>query len=208
MYTKEKIFNLALGALLLQRQINNAETEKSNEANVLRSHWEVALFSTLEDLDLDETSSPVPLELIDVYPNAQWNFVYKYPTNCAFFRRVQSCFVMDNRTTHISKRVGVYTKDGLTLKAIFTNKENAVGECVMKDIPLSILSANAGIAVYLKLAMLSSALVVGKGAARLIKDIETRYVIAKSKAQEKDSRENFNFESDALQSEFVEARTT
>jgi hypothetical protein len=78
----------------------------------------------------------------------------------------------------------------------------------LKDVPLSILSANAGLAVAYKLAMLSAPLIVGKGADRLMKTIQANYVMAKASAQEKGALENYSAQSDALQSEFVSARTS
>jgi hypothetical protein len=62
-HTKAGIFNLALGALLLNRQVTNADTDTSNEARVLRTHYDLALFSALEDLDLDSTATRVAARL-------------------------------------------------------------------------------------------------------------------------------------------------
>ncbi len=185
MYTKEKIFNLALGALLLQRRIIDAATELNNENKVLNTHWDTALYATLEDLDLDGTSSPVTLALLESDPNDQWSFAYLYPSKCVLLRRI-----------------GMHAN----LKVIFCNEELAVAECIMADIPLTSLSASAGLAVAYRLAMLAAPLITGKGAGKLIEGIQAKYVVAKAEAQEKDGIENFNFAEDGEDSEFVEAR--
>lgn len=202
MYSKEEIFNLTLSALLLQRRITNADTDQSTEAKVLRSVWDSALRSTLEDLDLDSTSSLLDLELITEKPNTLWLYAYKYPSNCAFFRRIVSCVRKDSRSTHISKKVGVYQNE----RAIFTNQYQAVAEYIPSDLPLSVLSATAGLALSYRLANMSAPLVTGKGALNLLKLLDERYKIAKAEAQEQDRNENFNYDDAAVESEFVAAR--
>lgn len=202
MYSKAKIYNLALGALLLSRQIIDVDTDKSNEAKVLNTHYDIAFRSTLEDLDLDSTSTQATLELIETDPNALWGYSYKYPADCAFFRRLQSSSVTDNRSSHIDKRIS--TKDGR--KVIFTNEIDAIAEYISYDVPLSSLSATVGLAIAYRLAILSAPLIVGKGAEKLRAELQNKYVMTKAEAQEQDRRENFVFTDEDIESEFVNAR--
>lgn len=204
MYTKAKIFNLALSQLLLQRQIADPDTDFSNENKVLNTNYDSAFRSTLEDLDLDSTSTQVTLELIEEDPEdfPNWKYVYKYPSVCAFFRRIKSTAEMDNRSTHIPKRIGMFGAQ----KAVFTNELDAVAEIIAHDVPLGMLSATVGLAIAQRLAALSAPLIVGKGAEKLRDAIEKRYLILKAEAQEQDRRENFNFTDPEVESEFVEAR--
>ncbi len=125
-YTKAKIFNLTLSALLLTKEVVNTDTDTSNEVRVLNTHYDVALQSTLKDLDLDSLSSPITLELIEELDVPPWQFVYKYPTSCALLRRIESGYLTDNNRTHISKRVAVHGVQ----KAIYTNQPDAVAECI------------------------------------------------------------------------------
>lgn len=202
MYSKADIFNLALGALLLSRQISDTDNDKSNESKVLNTHWAAALRTTLSDLDLDAVASQATLELIELNPNNLWNFSYKYPANCAFFRRIQSPNVQDNRDSHRPKRIS--NKDGI--KVIFTNEEDAIGEFIPFDVPLSILSSPAALAVAFRLAWLSAPLVVGKGSIQIRKEILEKYISTKAEAKELDRLENFNFSEPDIESEFVAAR--
>lgn len=207
MVSKAQIFNQALGALLLQRQISDPSTDKSNEAKVLQGNWGIALRTTLEDLDLDATSTQSQLELVTTFdqtlnPPPLWFYAYKYPNNCAFFRRIQSCVRTDSRYTHIAKRIAIHQGQ----KVIFTNQLSAIGEFIPFDLPLAALSANAALAVAYRLAILSSPLIVGKGSKTLIEQIGKSYVITKAEAQAQDERESFSFEDDATISEFVAAR--
>lgn len=201
-YTKPKIYNLTLAALLLSKRIIEVETDTSTEVATLNTHWDTALESTLKDLDLDSLSTPITLELITELTEGPWTYVYKYPTNCAFFRRIKSCVITDNKRTHIAKRVGMYNG----LKAIFTNEYEAIAECMPKNIPLVALDANSALALSYKLAILSAPMITGKGAKDLVEKLEKKYLVVKAEAQEADASENFNYEDEALRSEFVDER--
>lgn len=202
MYTKAKIYNLTLGLLLLQRRVVDPDTDLSNECKVLNTHWETAFHSTLEDLDLDSLSSEKTLELLASDPNEYWLYAYKYPSDCAFFRRIKSGVLVDNRKTHIPKRVAIHEGK----KAIFTNEQEAGIEYIPDNVSLSCLSAADALCLAHNLAILAAPLVTGKGAAKLITKLEQGYIIAKARAQAKDAKENFTFRDDETESEFVEER--
>lgn len=204
-FNKTELFNLTLSALLLSHEINNAETDDTNEARVLRTHYNIALSSTLQDLDLDGLSSPVKLQLIEVINDdakSPWTFAYKYPDNCAFLRRLRTCQETDNKYTHISKRVAVYKGQ----KAILTDEEFAEAEIIPTDVELKFFTPMAFMAVAYKLAILSAPLIVGKGSKTLRDQLEGAYRTYKGEAQETDSLENFNFQNEYVRSEFVMER--
>lgn len=202
MFSKVQIFNLALSALLLSKQINDAETDKSNEASVLRTHWDVALRKTLQDLDLDCTFTSKALELVSENPNDYWSYAYKYPNDCAFLRRIESAVRKDNRTTRIERQVG--NLNGT--KVIFTDEVDAWLEYIPYELNLNLLNASAGMALAYQLAFLSAPLVTGKGAAKLREEIMQKYIFFKSEAQEHDRLENETYEDPETDSEFVAAR--
>lgn len=202
--TKAKIYNLTLSALMLSEEVEDTDTTKTNEVRVLNTHWDIAFQTTLQDLDLDALSQPVTLELLTTLnrDESPWQYVYKYPNKCVFLRRLDSGFTTDNQYSHIPKRTGIYEGE----KAIFTNKYEAIAECITNDIPLSALSPMAAMAVAYKLAYLSAPLITGKGAKALRESIQASYLIFKTEAQETDRIENFNYEDPALRSEFVSER--
>ena len=204
MFSKEKIYNLALGHLLLNRRVTSADTDESNEVTVLNDHYDVAFEQTLADLDLDSMSEPITLELVTTDPNDFWGYVYKYPPRCAFFRRIQSPVLKDSRSTHLAKRVGLYNGQ----KSIFTNEADAIAECIVNDVPLGSLAASVGLCISYKLAVLASSLITGKGSKDLKASIEKQYIVAKAEAQERDQLENFVYTDEATESEFVYERTT
>ena len=204
MASKESIFNLALSALLLQRQVTNATTDKSNEANVLRANFDSAFRRTLQDLDLDSTSTIAPLAITAEQPIDQWAYAYTYPADCAFFRRIESGVQRDNRYTHIEKRVGIFGG----VKVIFCNEPNAYAQYVSSTTPLTSLSASVELAVALNLAIMSTPLIVGKGARTLMEQLMQRYLMAKLDCQEQDRNESFSYSTDDEESEFVAERTS
>lgn len=201
-YTKAKLYNLALSLLLLAKEVEEIETDTSNEVRVLNIHWDTAFESTLQDLDLDSLSVHIPLELLAEDEYGPFKYIYKYPNNCIFLRRLKSGFETDNKTTHLAKKTGIYNGQ----KVIYTNEYQAVGECIPKNVPLVSLSPMAALAVAYKLALLSAPLIVGKGAKALKDDLKADYVICKTEAQETDVAENMNYENDDIRSEFVQAR--
>lgn len=203
MSSKVKIYNMALSALLLSRQVTDPDSEiNTNEVRVLNQFWDDALSLVLQELDLDCLSERIPLELIEELDEGPWNYVYRYPDRCAFLRRIESPVITDNSSTHIAKRVGIYQDQ----KAIFTNEYAAIGECIPLDVSLTALTVHASFAVSYMLAFLSAPLLAGKGAKSLREEIYKSYQLSLMKAQEHDKLENFSYDSPAVRSEFVAAR--
>lgn len=202
-YSKAEIYNLALSHLLLNRQIVDTETDNSSkEIKALNTHWNTALNTVLQELDLDGLSSFQTLELLETLSEGPWTYVYKYPSNCAHLRRIDSGVRVDNRFTHIKKRIAI--KDGV--KVIYTNEANASVEFIPKDFSLTLISAPAALALSYFLAWATAPLIVGKGGRRLKEKIYADYVIAKEAAQGADARENENYNEYQEESEFVNVR--
>ena len=203
-FSKVKAFQHAASALLLNEQISDTETSKTNLVRALNQAWDDALTITLQEMDLDSLSEPIKLELLATLDEAeyQYRFAYKYPSRCAFMRRIRSCSRQDNSYTAIDKRVQLYNG----VKAIYTDQEQAVIECIPLDVSLDALSPSAGLAVSYQLAYLSCSLVTGKGARTLREEIFNKYLIAKEAARELDARENHIFEAPQQRSEIVAAR--
>lgn len=212
MFTKAKFFNLALQALLLNRQIIDTTSDRSNENKAMLENYDLALNAALFDMDLDSTASQKTLELVHDFtvdpppnnsaPGPLWNYAYKYPSNCAFFRRVVTCNVVDDKSTHEPKRILIWNGK----KTIFANAQNAIGEYIATDFPIQTLTAPAGLTIALRLAYMTAPLIVGKGAKSLMSEIAQRYAASKAEAQGLDERESFSFQEDSNLSEFVKVR--
>lgn len=203
MFTKVSIFNMALGALLLSRQLSDSENGGGNEGTVLRTWWDSAFFGALADMNLDAHSTTVDLELIEELDvDENWLYSYRYPARAAFFRRIVSCEIVDDRATLIKKRIEM--RDGV--KVILTNQVEAQAEIIDKEFDLGTLTAPAADCIAYSLAMKCAPLIVGKGAKSLRESLKADYAIAKGMAQELDNQENFNFRDDWQESEFARVR--
>ncbi len=205
MYTKVQIFNLALGALLLKREISDADADTSYEARVVSQYYDSALNKTLADLDLNITAVTETLSLVEDDVSDFWEYAYAYPSNCVLVRRIVSCVRRDDRYTRIPFETGQYgtpTKQ----KVIFTNEAQAELEYIANDLTLTSFSADTGLAIAHQLAFLSAPILVGKGADKVKDDIYKRYLIHKTEAQETDRMESPLFDSEESDSEFVKVR--
>lgn len=208
MSSKAEIFNFALSALLLQRQIIDPENDKSNESKVLKTQWASALKASLVDMNLDATTKYESLELLVENPTDidNWVYVYKYPQECALLRRIRSMADKDDRSTHIDKLIRLYTYQEQTQKVIMTNEQEAVVEYIPDDIPLSTLSPLAAQCIAHRLAWQSAPLIVGKGARTLRNSIFQTYQTLKIEAQVHDRNEGFSHTPEYIDSEFVRER--
>lgn len=202
-YTKTDIYNIAMTALQLSRQFSNVDAEEGNEIRTLNTFWKTALKATLADLDLDTTSTTESLQLIETLEDhPYWNYVYRYPSDYAKFRRIVSCVKTDSKATHIPKEVKQYNGE----KVIFTNEYQAQAELISDEVPLDTLEPMAAMALAYKLAYLCAPLITGKGSKTLKQEIQQSYVLFKMEAQENDAAENFNYEEESIRSEFVATR--
>lgn len=196
------IFNIALQALLIDYQTTDVWNDTDKRVKTLRTFWPLVRSKVLADLDLNKTATKVKLELLSDKTHPHWEYVYKYPTNCAKFRRVVSPFATDNSMT----RVACATETVAGVAAVVTNEFDAWGEIQPIDGTLSAVNPSAGMCMGLMLAFTASALIVGKGAKDIKRDIMTEYTLMKAEAQEDDQNENVDSTTDEFKSEFVQAR--
>ena len=202
MFDKTKIFNLALGALQIQKTISNADTDPSKEVLTLNVFWDLAYQTALEDMDLDSTSSRKTLELLKTEPNEFWRYAYKYPTDCAFLRRIVSGTVTDDQFTREDMRVEMFEGD----KVIMCNRREAEIEYIAKDFPVDSLTPQAAYYVSLLLARLSLPLVAGTNKKAITDEIKDNLTMALLGAQARDGKETSIYQPDYMKSEFVKAR--
>lgn len=202
MYNKTKIFNLALAALFLQKKIADADTDTSQETKVLETNWESAFFIGLQELDLDSTSTSKALELISEKPNTFWDYCYKYPTDCAFLRRIVSELVTDDTESFIDKKIQILDGE----KVILTNEPQAYIEYIPNTITAEHLTAEAAVFISLKLARMSTPLIVGKNSQMVIQMIDQRYEEALMTAKKKDNLETSIYQPEWTRSEFAKER--
>lgn len=201
MVDKVVIYNIALNALLIDYQTTDPDNDKHKAVRSLRSMYPLALSKTLSDLDLTRSATRYKLELTNK-KHPHWQYVYKYPSNCAKLRRIVSPFPVDNFNSRIP--FATETIDGID--TVCTNESDAYAEIQSNTTNLSVLNPSAAIAVGYQLAYLSTALIAGKSSRQLKESIKNDYIIHKSEAMEDDLNENVDSTTDEFKSEFVQAR--
>ena len=82
------VSNLALGHLGQGKLVGNVVTETSNEAQVCRLFWDVALEEVLRDCDWSFVRKYSVLNLISEDPNPNWRYMYEYPSDALFIRKI------------------------------------------------------------------------------------------------------------------------
>lgn len=201
MIDKPLLYNIALSALRLTHTTSDPDNDTKLSVKQLKIVYPLALSKALADMDLDNTSKIVKLELLNkTHPN--WEYVYKRPVNCAKFRRILSEYVQDNNSTRIPSATGTIDN----LDCIFTNHKEAYAEIIPSDVNLSVLNPNAAMAVGFQMALMCPALVVGKGSTALRQSISQEYIIYKAEAMEDDQNENVDTTPDSFKSDFIMAR--
>lgn len=201
MVTKVLLYNIALQALRLNYQTTDPDNDVNKSVKTLRTFYPLAISSALADMDLNKTAKKIKLEELNL-EHPHWTKIYKYPSNCAKFRRIVSPFRTDNKETRIpfaTEVIGIFD-------VVATHEPEAYGEIIPTDVNLSVLSPSAALAVGFQMAVLATGLIVGKGAVTLKESIIREYTLHKATAQENDMNENVDTTPDEFKSEFVNAR--
>lgn len=97
MASKVEICNIALGFIGISKEIQNLDTENSNEANACRRLFDTIQDEVLRDFKWPFAKTRTVLELIEEAPDDEWNYSYRYPTDCVRIHRIPSGIRMDNR---------------------------------------------------------------------------------------------------------------
>lgn len=202
MYNKTDIFNLALSALYLQKKIADSETDQSNEAKTLRTHWIGAYHGALAEMDLDHTATTAALTLIVENPNSLWKYAYTYPSDCVYIRRIVNDLTTDDNETKVDRKVGTR----LGVKVIFANQYDAELEYISSSVLPQSLSVEAAMYVAYKLALLAMPLIVGKDSKEVAGMLLQLKAQAFADAVAKDSKETNIYQPEYARSEFVKAR--
>lgn len=112
---------MALSHLGVGYEIQNIETEQSQEATACRRYYDIALQTTLTDYPWPFAIVTSALALIEEDPNEEWGYSYRYPSDCLHALRMLSGYRND---THDSKVPFKISKDSAG-KIIYSDIENA-----------------------------------------------------------------------------------
>lgn len=121
-----EIWNMALGLVGVDGEINNPETETSASARACRRYWETVRDEVLRDFDWPNLKTTEDLTLVETSPNSgvEWAFSYAKPANCLKIRRLLNGASALDTNSNVTRYVqGRKASDGSAL--IFTNLEDA-----------------------------------------------------------------------------------
>lgn len=105
MASKTQIANMALSHLGVGHEISNLDSEKSEEANAIKSFYDTAREFVLSDFPWPFLTRTVSLALVEEDPTTEWDFSYRYPSDSLKIRRILSGIRNDNRQTRVPYQI-------------------------------------------------------------------------------------------------------
>jgi len=121
MSSKTVISNLAISNLGVGKEIQDFDTDPSEEAQACRRYYDITLESTLRAFPWPFATKTVDLALIEENPTTEWAYSYRYPSDCLWAKRMLSGVRNDSRQTRSPYRI---LKD-VSGKIIYTDEQFA-----------------------------------------------------------------------------------
>ena len=121
MATKTEICNIAISNLGVGKEIQDFNTENSEEANACRRYFDTLLEATLRDFPWPFATKIISLGLIEEQPTDEWDYSYQYPSDCLKARRVISGVRNDSRQSRAPYRI-LHNDSG---RIIYTDQREA-----------------------------------------------------------------------------------
>lgn len=117
------VANLALGHLGISEEISNIDTDRSAEGLACKRYFTTARDMALRDFRCPFAVKFATLSLVEENPNSEWDYSYRYPSDCLFFKRILSGTRNDTNQTRTPYKIA---SDGVG-RLIYTDKADA--EC-------------------------------------------------------------------------------
>lgn len=128
-FVKVEIANMALSHIGVGVDISNLTTDRTAEANAVNRFFDVALDKTLRDFRWPFATQFRALALVAEDPTVEWDFSYRYPTDCLLVRRVLS----DTRNDSRQSRIPYIIAQDSQGKLIFTDRDEACIEFTKRE---------------------------------------------------------------------------
>lgn len=176
---------MALSHLGVGYEIQNIETEQSQEANACRRYYDIALQTVLMDYPWPFASVTLALALLEEEPNDEWGYSYRYPSDCLSAVRILSGTRND---THDSKVPFKVSKDSAG-RIIYCDIENAELEYIAFVEDPQFYSPDFELALSYKIAFLIAPRITAGDPFGLRAEAARQYDIAVSNAKRNASNE-------------------
>jgi|DEB0MinimDraft_10_1074344.scaffolds.fasta_scaffold02080_5 hypothetical protein len=185
MSSTTEISNLAISHLGIGKEIANLDTEQTEEASACRRYFESAKKATLSDLDWTFATKFAVLNLIESEPNDEWNFSYRYPSDCINMRRILSGQRQDTQKTRVPYRISADSAG----RIIYTDKENAEIEYTKNVTDPGLFSAEFALALSFRLASYIAPRLTGGDPFKMKQEMLAQYEIELGRAKKKNMNE-------------------
>lgn len=111
------------------KEISDIETDQSSEGQACRRFYEIALDATLRDVNWPFATRFKAVGLVEEDPTDEWDFSYRYPTDCLKIRRILSGIRNDTVDTRVPYKIA-QDDSGLL---IYTDTEDAEIEYTVRE---------------------------------------------------------------------------
>lgn len=200
MSSTTEIANMAISHLGIGKQISDLDTENSQEAKACRTYYELARKITLADVHWNFAARFVTLNLIEQTPTDEWDYSYRYPSDCIYIRRIKSGIRDDNQDSRIPYKI---ISDDIG-KIIYTDQPDAVIEYTYNCTTTSLFTDNFSLALSFRLAELIAARLTAGDPFKLKQEMITLYNLEINKAVKRNNNEEVSDKQP--DSEFIRVR--
>jgi hypothetical protein len=128
MSSETEISNMAISHLGVGKEIADLDTETSAEAKACRRFYDIARDTVLRDFQWPFATKIASLGLVESDPNTEWDYSYRYPSDCITLRRILSGVRQDTLDSKVPYKIAQDSSGRL----IFSDEENASVEYTVK----------------------------------------------------------------------------
>lgn len=194
------IANLAISHLGIGKEIENLDSDKSQEANAIRRYYDTALEMALQDYPWPFARRFQTLSLVSENPTTEWVYAYRYPSDCLDLRRLLSGIRNDTRQSRVEYWI-VSDSGG---KLIYTDLKNAIAEYTYKVESPEYYPSDFILSFSYQLAMLAASRLTAGDPFNLIEKVSKLYEMHMSRARRRNQNEEQRAE--LPNSEFIRSR--
>lgn len=185
MASKTEIANIAISHLSIGKEITDLETGTSNEAKACRRYYDIARKEVLEDLDWTFATKFATLGLIEEDPTDEWDYSYRYPSDCINLRRILSGQRDDTQESRVPFKI-LSDNSG---KIIYTDQAEPDVEYTFNCTNTALFSSTFIMALSFKLASYIAPRLTAGDPFKMGNDMMAKYDIAIGKAKKRNMNE-------------------
>lgn len=200
MSSRTDISNMALSHVGSSKDIADVDTENSAEAVACRRFLDLAIEEIFRDFSFPFSSYYSALALIETTPNTNWQYSYRYPSDCITFLKILSGVRNDSRQTRIPYEIA----SDASGKVIYTDEVDALCKYTKRFDDVSTFSTDIVLALSFLLAFYIAPRVTSGDQFKLGSRAYQAYVVQIRQAEANSLNELQDEE--VVESEFIRSR--